>query len=541
VVLFAGVLLLAVWFITTREIASEHKRIIADAAQDAEHLAGAYEEHTLRTILAADQSVLFLKHQYEHRQGAFQLSQYVDSGVLAKDIFNLYSVVDASGFVADSTQPFSRVNLSDREHIRVHATNPNSGLFISKPVLGRVSNKWSMQITRRLNNASGGFDGAIVVSMDPFYFARVYQSFTTGRNGLVSLIGEDGIVRVQQLGTEATLGQDLSKSSVFKAITHQGAKVIGITTSDFDGIERVVAYRKLSGLPLYIAVGLSLGEVTGLMDEYKRSVYTMAGLTSILIVLFSGMLLRTIARIEESRLVALHANEAKSQFLANMSHELRTPLNGILGYAELLKTDLHDQEQRKFAQAIYKSGAHLLELVNAVLDMEKVSSGKMETYVERENLAELISEVVNGHRASSHAKGLELRFELQDDLPSHMSCDRLKLTQVLNNLLHNAIKFTDTGFVSVRAGLRGAKMGQEVFIEVADSGIGIPTALQTKVFEKFVQVDGSDSRAHQGSGLGLALVKELIALMGGNITLDSTTSKGSIFTVSLPLEPSHSS
>ena len=547
VVLFAGVLLFAVWFITTREIASERKRVIAGSTQDAEHLASAYEEHTLRTILAADQSVLFLKHQYEHRQGAFQLSQYVDSGVLAKDIFNLYTVVDASGFVTDSTQPFSRVNLSDREHIRVHAANPNSGLFISKPVLGRVSNKWSMQITRRLNNASGGFDGVIVASMDPFYFARVYQAFTAGRNGLVSLVGSDGIVRAQQLGDVSSLGQDLSKSSAFQAIIGTGTQTIG-TTTDLDGIERVVAFRKLSNLPLYIVVGLSMQEVTAAMDEYKRSVHTLAVLTSVLIVLFCGMLLRTIARIEESRQAALQANEAKSQFLANMSHELRTPLNGILGYAELLKSDLRDPEQRKFAHTIYKSGAHLLELVNAVLDMEKVSSGKMEIHIERENLAEMISEAVNAHRASSNAKGLALRFELEENLPTEIFCDRLKLTQVLNNLIHNAIKFTDCGFVGVRvgvqggaAGLRGPVGNPSIFIEIADSGIGIPKALHATVFEKFVQVDGSDSRAHQGSGLGLALVKELITLMGGDITLDSTPSKGSTFTVSLPLEPSHSS
>jgi signal transduction histidine kinase len=118
---------------------------------------------------------------------------------------------------------------------------------------------------------------------------------------------------------------------------------------------------------------------------------------------------------------------------------------------------------------------------------------------------------------------------------------------VLNNLIHNAIKFTDSGFVLVRVGvlgnapgLRGEVAKPSIFIEIADSGIGIPKAQHTTVFEKFVQVDGSDHRAHQGSGLGLALVKELVTLMGGNITLDSTPSKGSTFTVLLPLEPLHS-
>jgi signal transduction histidine kinase len=544
--LFAWVLLFAVWVIASREIASERKRVVAEAARDAARLASACEEHTTRTISAVDQSVLFLKYQYELRHGAFQLSQFADAGVIAKGMLDGYSVVDALGFVTDSTQPFSRVNLSDSEHISVHATNPNSGLFISKPLLGRFSNKWSMQVTRRLNSASGDFDGVIVAAMDPSHLTRVYQTVTAGGNNLVSLVGTDGIVRAQQLGDVSSLGQDLSKSIAFQTMVDAGPLTIS-TTTDFDGNERVVAYRKLSNLPLYIVVGLSLQEVTSAVADYKHSVHTLAGLASILIVLFCATLLRTITRIEESRQAALQANEAKSQFLANMSHELRTPLNGILGYAELLKSDLRDPEQRKFAHTIYKSGAHLLALVNTVLDMEKVSSGKMEMHIERENLSDVISEVVNGHRASSRAKDLALRFELEANLPTEIFCDRLKLTQVLNNLIHNAIKFTDSGFVLVRVGvlgnapgLRGEVAKPSIFIEIADSGIGIPKAQHTTVFEKFVQVDGSDHRAHQGSGLGLALVKELVTLMGGNITLDSTPSKGSTFTVLLPLEPLHS-
>jgi signal transduction histidine kinase len=537
---FAALLITAVWSVAFVEIASERRRAEDDAFKDAETFARAYAEHTARTIIAGDQSARFLQYQYEHRGALFDMNDYLASGVLATDIFNLFSIVNANGDVIASSKTFTPVNLSDREHIRVHKQGASDKLFISKPVLGRVSNKWSMQLTRRLNTRDGEYDGVVVVSIDPFYFSRVYQDFTASRNGLVSLVGADGIVRARQLGSEASVGQDLSGSATFKHILETGSGKVR-APSTIDGTDRYLTYRKVEGFPLYIVVGLSGEDVMSSVEEYQRMVYNMAWLTTVLVVLFTGLLLRTITRIEANRQEAIRANAAKSQFLANMSHELRTPLNGILGYSELLCMEVANPDHLKFAHAIHTSGNHLLALVNAVLDIEKVASGKMETHSANENFASLLNEVADGHRSNAMGKGLELTLDIDASLPSVVSCDRVKVVQVLNNLVHNAIKFTNAGYVRVHAGLRQESGGKFIAVSVADSGPGIPPELHQSIFEKFVQADGSDSRAHQGTGLGLALAKELAMLMGGTVELASTPPHGATFTFLLPLQISTSS
>lgn len=536
---FAALLIVAVWSVALVEVASERRRAEDDAFKDAETFARAYEEHTARTIAAADQSARFLQYQYEHRGTHFDMNEYLSAGALATDIFNLFTIVNANGDVVASSKPFASVNLSDRQHIRVHMQNASDKLFLSQPVMGRVSKKWSMQLTRRLNTRSGEFDGVVVVSLDPFYFSRVYRDFTASRNGLVSLVGADGIIRARQVGTEAFVGQDLSGSPTFHRILETSNGKLR-ASSAIDGTERYLAYRKLEGFPLYVVVGLSIEDVMSGVEEYKRSVHNMAWLTTVLVVLFTGLLLRTITRIEASRQEAIRANAAKSQFLANMSHELRTPLNGILGYSELLSMEVINAEHLKFANAIYASGNHLLALVNAVLDIEKVASGKMEAHYTNENLAALLQEVTDGHRSNAMGRGLNLELTIDASLPSIVACDRVKLVQVLNNLIHNAVKFTDAGYVRIHATLRQEGGRGMVAIEVSDSGPGIPPNLHQSIFEKFVQVDDSDSRAHQGTGLGLALAKELATLMSGRIDLKSTPPNGATFTLLLPHQVSTS-
>jgi two-component system, NarL family, sensor histidine kinase BarA len=527
---FALVLIGALWGLAIVEIANERRRVEADAYKDAENFSRAFDEHTVRTIQSADQVVQFLKFQYENRSGAFDVNQYINAGLLSNDIFNLYSIIDANGDVVSSSKPFTTVNLSDREHFRVHVQKDSNSLFISKPVLGRVSKKWSLQMTRRLNDRQGNFAGVVVVSMDPFYFARFYHEFTMGRAGAITLLGTDGIVRVRQVGDEASVGQDLSTSPTFMAMKENALGRLR-ATSRIDGTERLMAYRRLAGYPLYVSVGLSTKEILAPLEEYKQTVHGMAWLTTLMVVAFCAAMLRMIRRLERSRRTALEASEAKSQFLANMSHELRTPLNGILGYAELLQSDLVDPEQRRFARAIETSGNHLLSLVNTVLDMERVASGKMEVVVAPANLRELVVEVVSAHRSSALAKKLLLLSTVEPTLPETALCDRVKLVQVLNNLMHNAIKFTDKGSV----GLTLSRQGVDLLITVADTGPGIAKALHTAVFEKFVQVDSSDGRAHGGTGLGLAIVKEMVELMGGQVTIESSIGAGSKFCVRVPV------
>src|SRR5574343_432873 len=241
-------------------------------------------------------------------------------------------------------------------------------------------------------------------------------------------------------------------------------------------------------------------------------------------------------RSEEARRRAEEANKLKSDFLANVSHELRTPLNGILGYSELLSMDLQNPEQQEFAATIHSSGQHLLDVVNDLLDLAKIEAGRMELKPQPLPLVRSVQEIANTHRPHAEAKGLTLVLELAPDLPETVLADGQRLRQVLNNLLNNAIKFTDNG----RVCLDVRHAGDCLRLAVIDTGPGIPHAAQGLIFEKFRQADQFSTRSHGGTGLGLALARELAHLMGGELDLVSEPGQGATFTLTLPLGPLHS-
>ena len=236
-------------------------------------------------------------------------------------------------------------------------------------------------------------------------------------------------------------------------------------------------------------------------------------------------------RLEQARQEAEQASLMKSDFLARMSHELRTPLNGILGFSELIKLDAPSEDIREQAQTIYQSGEHLLRLVNDILDLAKIESGYMALEAEDMDLPRLLEEVAGLHRGAARQKGLELELDLEASLPTRLHGDATRLRQILNNLLNNAVKFTPAGQVTLAA--RG-EAGRVLFL-VEDTGPGIPQEAQAIIFEKFRQASSFVTREHGGSGLGLALVRELVTLMGGEITLVSTPGAGARFEFWLPL------
>jgi PAS domain S-box-containing protein len=234
------------------------------------------------------------------------------------------------------------------------------------------------------------------------------------------------------------------------------------------------------------------------------------------------------------------ANAAKSEFLAMMSHEIRTPLNGILGFSQLLLEDERLlREQRDFVDTIYGSGTALLSIINDILDFSKIEAGKMELEsidFDLLNVIEGIGDVL-GPRASE--KGLELSCFVDPDVPTRLRGDPGRLRQMLLNLAGNALKFTETGEVTVEARL--VDEGPEsatVRFEVRDSGIGIAKDRQAYIFDRFTQVDGSTTRRYGGTGLGLAICKRFTEMMGGTIGVESEEGRGSSFhfTITLPVQ-----
>lgn len=229
------------------------------------------------------------------------------------------------------------------------------------------------------------------------------------------------------------------------------------------------------------------------------------------------------------------ANKAKNEFLATMSHELRTPLNSILGFSELLENQVAgelNEKQSRYVQNIIYSGNHLLSLINDILDISKIESGKMDWEYENYNLASMLNNSIIMIKERASKMGINLISKIDEAGLENITGDKRKTQQIVYNLLTNAIKFTQKGGT---VELNAYQENDHIIIKVWDTGIGIPEHKQKIIFEPFVQLDNFLNRKYEGAGLGLNLVKKLVELGDGTISVESEVDKGSIFTVKFPI------
>ena len=312
----------------------------------------------------------------------------------------------------------------------------------------------------------------------------------------------------------------------------------GMVTATLGGVDRLLAYAPVprSEWALYVIddPALDLAAERRLLDELTLASAAAAAVAAVVgatLVLLYAYLLRQREALLRSGAALAEASRAKSDFLASMSHELRTPLNAVLGFADLLEEQLGaalDDRRRGYVRNIREAGEHLLRLVNDVLDLSKIEAGRVELRPQVTTLGALLGPVVASARAEASARGLAFDVSAPDEERVRLDPDRVR--QVLYNLLSNAVKFTPSGG---RVALRARVEDSALVVEVADTGIGIPADKRDRVFGAFERLHEGSSDA-TGTGLGLAVTKQLVELHGGTIGFKSAEGAGTTFRVRLP-------
>src|SRR5262245_19862050 len=288
---------LGAWYISTEEL----ERTEAAAYQDTANLARAFEEHIIRLIQAHDQILIFARTSYSKDPQHFDLMQWTREQQFATDVTLQLATTDKHGLLTGSNlgMPSTPTNLSDREHFRVHADSDRDELFISKPVLGRVSGKWSIQLSRRLNAPDGSFDGVVILSIDPYHLASFYESIDINTEGVVVLVGLDGIVRARVSADGRTVGQTMVGSTLFRRLTESPSG--SYRSAGHTDVVRLSSYRRVKGYPLVVVVGLSRAQVLERVEHHRILYFGAAAFVSILVLSFKVMVVRRQLGLKRAR------------------------------------------------------------------------------------------------------------------------------------------------------------------------------------------------------------------------------------------------
>ncbi len=552
VVLAALLAVLVAWCAVAGVLAMKWRDALAAEQEQTTNLAAVLKEQTVRVLAASDQATIRLRDAVA--AGGFTPAdtvRFANETGLAPQILTQLSLIGPDGhFQGSNLDPdgarSGHVDLSDREHVRVHLSpgavgdapplSP-TGLLIGKPVMGKVSRKWTIQLSRRIDAVDGRVLGVVVASLDAAYFESLYRSVALGAQGGVTLIGADQVVRARVIGGVAQ-GVGTSARVAGRTSRMQGAQGHYASTSSVDGIERLVSYQQVGDYPLYVAVLRARDEALANWRSTRSLALALTALLTVAVLASAGIvglgirrLERTNAALRASEAHAQASNQAKTEFLAAISHELRTPLTSIRGFAELMESRLGDVRQREQAGMIRKAAEHLNQLLTEILDLVKVEAGAMRIERAVVPLRPVLDGTASFFAVTAAEKGLALQVRVAQGVPEVIPCDELRLKQILNNLLSNALKFTPAGAVSIEV----EAPEDRLLVHVVDTGPGIEAALHETIFERFRQGDGNVSHQHGGTGLGLALSRALAELLGGTLTVMSAPGQGARFTLALPL------
>ncbi|MEO8024266.1 ATP-binding protein [Polaromonas sp.] len=448
------------------------------------------------------------------------------------------AVVDASGMkVACSMNANVRqVDLGDGAKLLAHVSNSSDSLFVSRPVAGSALTPASIEFLRPIFRRNGSFSGVIMASVDTAFLGRFLGPALATPEVNFGLIGSDGMPRAW-FGA-SSFNPALATPAM--APGQPGARMHGHFLTAATGLQPEVSWyvEPLGDFPLSVVVGTDLSALprtAGWREMFMAALFLL-GVNGSAVYGIRNLRLRNRAarQLQENQAKTISANEMKSRFVADISHELRTPLNGILGFSELVSRSSDMQKSIAYGKMINSSARHLHQLVNTMLDLAKIEAGRMEIGVTPCDLCEVCESVRGIHRHAAASKKLTLRVDYAPGLPKTIHTDRIKLMQILNNVLHNAVKFTAQGGVVLQV-TQNQSTDCWLF-RVSDSGPGMSPGQLEHVFERFGHSGfGADTGVpERGSGLGMALSRELVELLGGRIYVASSFGAGTTVEIQLP-------